>query len=83
MVIGFNSVQIGESREAVQTGALATLLKWLGHDSLDYRVLAIRNLQEITDKTKGYRPEDSSKNRKKDLRKLWEQFEANELLPRP
>jgi len=83
MVIGFNSVQIGESREAVQTGAISMLLKWLAHDSLDYRVLAIHNLQEITGKTKGYRPDDSSKNRKKDLRKLWKQFEANELLPQP
>lgn len=84
MVIGYSSEQIGESRESVQQGALATLLKWLDHDSLDYRVLAIHNLREITGGvTKGYRADDTSKNRKKDLRKIWEQFEANELLPQP
>jgi len=84
MVVGYNQQQIGESREAVQTGGLATLLKWMDHDSLDYRVLAIHNLREITGGvSKGYRPEDSRKGRKIDLRKIWEQFEANELLPRP
>ena len=83
MVVGYNSRQIGESREAVQTGVLTTILKWLGHDSLDYRVLAIHNLREITGGvSKGYRPDDSSKRRNIDLRKIWDQFEANELLPR-
>ena len=70
--------------EAVQTGVLTKLLKWLDHDSLDYRVLAIHNLREITGGvSKGYRPEDSSKRRKIDLRKIWDQFESNELLTQP
>ncbi len=81
MVIGYNAEQIGTSREAVRTGALAQLIKWLDHDSLDYRVLAIHNIRQIVGKVKGYRPDDTSKRRKIHLRKLWEEFEDNELLP--
>ena len=82
MVIGYSAEQIGESREMVQSGALAQLINWLDHDSLDYRVLAIHNIREITGKIKGYRPDDISKRRKINLRKLWDEFETNELLPR-
>lgn len=80
MIIGYNAEQIGESREAVQTGALSRLIKWLDHDSLDYRVLAIHNISEITSgKTKGYRPDAPSKRRKSPLRKIWDAFESHEL----
>ncbi len=81
MVFGYNRQQIGESREAIQNGAVAQLLKWLDHDSLDYRVLAIHNIQEIAHKAKGYRPADSSKNRKIRLRKLLDEFKNGELVP--
>lgn len=83
MVEGYNAAQIGATREARKTGALAQLLKWLDHDSLDYRVLAIDNIRSITGKTKGYRPDDTIKDRKKNLRKLWAEFESNELLSNP
>ncbi len=81
MVVGYNAQQVGESREAIQTGALAQLIQWLDHDSLDYRVLASHNIREITGKSKGYRPDDSSKRRKIQLRRIWDDFEAYELLP--
>lgn len=81
MVRGYNLSQIGETREAVQNGALAQLLRWLDHDSLDYRVLAINNIRLITGKKKGYRPDDIEKNRTKNLRRLWAEFESNELMP--
>ena len=80
MVVGYNAEQIGTSREEIQAGALARLIEWLDHDSLDYRVLASHNINEITGKTKGYRPNDTSKRRKIHLRKLWDALEANELL---
>jgi len=81
MVVGYNAEQIGESRQAIQIGPLSQLIRWLDHDSLDYRVLASHNIREITGKTKGYRPDDPSKRRKIYLRKLWDEFEAHELLP--
>jgi len=81
MLVGFSRAEIGETREAIQNGELPRLLKWLDSDSLDYRLLAIRNLREITGKSKGYRPDDSSKRRKIALRKIWDQFESNELVP--
>ena len=81
MVVGYSPEQIGETREEVRNGALNKLIKWLDHDSLDYRVLAISNIQEITGKSKGYRPDQSSKRRKIDLRKIYDEFESNELRP--
>ncbi|NOZ40081.1 MAG: hypothetical protein GXP24_07635 [Planctomycetes bacterium] len=82
MVVGYNAQQIGESREAIQAGALVRLIRWLDHDSLDYRVLAIFNIREITGRYKGYRPDDTSKRRKIQLRKIWDAFEAYELMPK-
>ncbi len=84
MLLGYDDQQIGQSRDAVQTGAVLKLLEWLDHDSLDYRVLASHNLQEITGKSpvKGYRPDDSPKRRRISLRKIWDDFESHELVPR-
>jgi len=81
MVVGYSDEQVGQSREAIQAGAVAQLLRWLDHESLDYRVLAIHNIREIAGRWKGYRPDDPSKRRKIHLRKLWDAFESNELLP--
>ena len=81
MVVGYNAEHIGTTRDAIQTGALSRLIQWLDHDSLDYRVLASHNIRQIVGKVKGYRPDDTSKRRKIRLRKLWEEFEDNELLP--
>ena len=80
MVEGYNSAQVGTTREAVQMGALAQLIKWLDHERLDYRVLAINNIRSITGKNKVFRPADSVKNRKKNLRRIIAEFESNELM---
>lgn len=83
MVRGFSPEEVGQTREELQQGALVTLLEWLESDSLDYRVLAIYNLNQITGTSylAGYRPEMDSTRRERALRKLWDRFEANELLP--
>ena len=81
LVSGYNRDQVGRTREEIQTGVMAQLLKWLDHESLDYRVLAINNIREITGKSKGYRPDDPVKRRKIQLRKFYDEFEANELVP--
>ena len=83
MVRGYNQQEIGETREELQQGAIVKLLGWLDSESLDYRVLAIYNLNKITGTSylEEYRPELDSTRRKRSLRKLWDRFEANELLP--
>jgi len=83
MVRGYNRQEIGETREALQQGAVVKLLGWLDSDSLDYRVLAIYNLNNITGTANllDYRPDADSTRRKRSIRKLWDRFEANELLP--
>ncbi|MGI9428671.1 MAG: hypothetical protein ACR2NM_08445, partial [Bythopirellula sp.] len=81
LAAGYSRDQVGRTREQIQSGVMPQLLKWLDHESLDYRVLAIHNIREITGKSKGYRPDDPEKRRKIQLRKFYEEFEANELVP--
>ncbi len=83
MVRGYDRQAVGQTREELQQGALVKLLGWLDSESLDYRVLAIYNLNEITGTSylAGYRPDSDSTQRKRALRKLWDRFEANELQP--
>lgn len=83
MVQGYDQEAVGQTRDELQQGALVKLLGWLDSDSLDYRVLAIYNLNEITGTSylAGYRPDSDSTQRKRALRKLWDRFESNELLP--
>ncbi len=80
MVEGYNTQQVGTTPDTVRTGALAQLIKWLDHERLDYRVLAINNIRSITGKNKVFRPDDSLKGRKKNLRRIIAEFEAGELL---
>jgi len=85
MVRGYNQKDIGTTREAVMKGALVKLIGWLDNDSLDYRVLAIHNLNEITGTSYlgGYRPTQSASQRQRALRKIRDRLESNELLPKP
>ncbi|NOY41394.1 MAG: hypothetical protein GXP26_06105 [Planctomycetes bacterium] len=84
MVAGYNQEQIGRTREAVQEGAVAKLLRYLESDNLDYRVLAIHNLDEImgikgADSLKGFRPAGPARQRRIAIAKIRESFEANEI----
>lgn len=82
MVRGYDAEAIGTTPEAVQEGVLRQLIRWLDNDSLDYRVLAYHNLQEITGKSiGGYRPEHSSTQRQRALRIWRNRLDSGELLP--
>ena len=88
MVAGYSPTQIGLTREAREEGAVVKLIRWLESDNLDYRVLAIRNLDEITgvkgpSSWKGFRPESPPRQRKIAVAKIWESFEADDFLPNP
>ncbi|MCH2113530.1 MAG: hypothetical protein MK171_01275 [Pirellulales bacterium] len=80
---GYSPEEIGDSREARQVGALAKLLGWLEHDSLDYRVLAIHNLNSITGTShlEDYRPSGSSQRREIAVKKLWDRLESGDMVP--
>ncbi|MCG8451386.1 MAG: hypothetical protein MI725_17610 [Pirellulales bacterium] len=84
MLAGYSLNDIGETRQARQSGALAKLIEWLESESLDYRVLAIHNLNEITGTSylEGYRPSGISSRRKIAVKRIWDRFEAGDLLPK-
>jgi len=85
MVRGYGQQAIGTSREEVKEGVLVKLIRWLDDDNLDYRVLAIYNLNEITPTRNlaSYRPGLNSTQRQRAIRVYWDRLESNELLPMP
>ena len=85
MLSGYSKQDVGDSRESRQGGALAKLIEWLEHDSLDYRVLAIENLNEITGTSYlgGYLPAGTSQRRQIAVKKIWARLESGDLLPKP
>ncbi|MEO2045486.1 MAG: hypothetical protein ABGX16_02805 [Pirellulales bacterium] len=81
MVRGYDREAIGLTSEAIKNGVLNELIGWLDHDTLDYRVLASFNLQEITGKSFGYRPEYNAKQRQRGIRTWRKRLESGELTP--
>ncbi len=90
MLVGYDLGAVGDTRP---TGVLAKLIRWLEHDSLDYRVLAIHNLNEITGvydpdlkrrtaNLGGFKPNGPIKKRQIAVKKLWQRLEADDLQPR-
>ena len=83
MVRGFTPAEVGTTREEVKQGAVIELIRWLEHPSLDYRVLAIYNLDEIkgTKDLKDYRPDGVQRSRGIAVAKIRQLVEDNEFLP--
>jgi hypothetical protein len=81
MLCGYNVEQIGTTPEQVKTGALARLIDWLEEDSLDYRVLAVHDLWEITGKQLMPNPAANSTVRKQNVRRWRERLQSGELEP--
>ncbi|HMO84392.1 MAG TPA: hypothetical protein PKC18_05650, partial [Lacipirellulaceae bacterium] len=83
MLVGFNSQDVGVTREEVQNGAMVRLINWMDHEDLAYRVLAIHNLNEITGTSYlgGYRPEHLASKRKVGIRFYTDRMERGELRP--
>jgi hypothetical protein len=84
MVLGFDNVAVGTTREEVKQGALVRLLRWMEDDDLTHRVLASYNVNEITGTNNlgGYRPERTAAQRKRDMQHYWTRLEDGELMPR-
>jgi hypothetical protein len=79
MLCGYNAEQIGTTPEQLKTGALAKLVDWLEEDSLDYRVLAIHDLWEITGKQLMPNPAANPTVRKQSVRRWRDRLESGEL----
>jgi hypothetical protein len=82
MLRGYNADQIGRTPEQVRTGAIADLIDRLESDSLDYRVLAVHNLSEITGKRLMPNPAASLTERAQNVRRWRNRLESDELVPR-
>jgi len=81
MLCGYNAEQVGLSAEDSKVGSLVRLIDWLENDSLDYRVLSVYNLWEITGKQLMPNPAASQTVRKQNVRRWRDRLEAGELVP--
>ena len=84
MLLGYGPEQVGRTREEVREGALQRLIERLNSDQLDYRVLALHNLNELTGTSSlgGYQPQQSEGQRERALRYYRERLEKGTLAPR-
>jgi hypothetical protein len=81
MLCGYNAEQIGTTPDQMKTGAVLKLINWLEDDSLDYRVLAVQDLWEITGKRLMPNPAASLAERTQNVRRWRSRLEAGELKP--
>jgi hypothetical protein len=81
MLCGYNADQIGHTPEQVKSGAIARLIGWLDQDSLDYRVLAVHDLAEITGKQLLPNPAANLSERKLAIKKWRARLDSGELAP--
>jgi hypothetical protein len=81
MLCGYNLDQIGRTPEQRKSGALARLIDWLEDDRLDYRVLAVHDLAEITGKRLMSNPAAGTVERTQSVRRWRSRLEADELRP--
>jgi hypothetical protein len=81
MLCGYNADQIGRTPDEMKVGALAKLIDRLEEDSLDYRVLAVHELREITGKSLMPNPAASLAERAQNIRRWRSRLEAGELKP--
>jgi hypothetical protein len=79
MLCGYNADQVGHSPEEMKNGAIAKLINWLEDDSLDYRVLAVQDLWEITGKRLMLNPADKLAERTKNVKHWRTQLAEGDL----
>jgi hypothetical protein len=80
MLCGYGPEQIGEP-EAFRAGLAAQLVEWMENDSLDYRVLAVQDMADITGMRLMPNPAGTPTERARGIR-LWRQrLKAGEVSP--
>jgi hypothetical protein len=81
MLCGYNADAIGHTPEQMKTGAIAQLIDRLEDNSLDYRVLAVQDLAEITGKRLMANPTANQAERTLAIRKWRARLDAGDLKP--
>lgn len=81
MLCGYNADAIGHTPEQMKTGAIAQLVDRLEDNSLDYRVLAVQDLAEITGKRLMANPAANQAERTLAIRKWRARLDAGDLKP--
>ena len=80
MLCGYGPEQIGTA-EAFRAGLAAQLVEWMENDSLDYRVLAVQDMSDITGMRLMANPAGTPTERARGIR-LWRQrLRAGEVTP--
>jgi hypothetical protein len=84
MLLGFDRVAIGTTKEEVKVGALLRLVRWMESDDLTTRILAAYNVNEITGTYQlgNYRPEHPADKRAIEIRHYFQRLENGELMPK-
>ena len=81
MLCGYNADAIGHTPEQMKTGAIAQLVDRLEDNSLDYRVLAVQDLADITGKRLMTNPAANQAERTQAIRKWRARLDAGDLKP--
>jgi hypothetical protein len=81
MLCGYSPDAIGHTPEQIKTGAIAQLIDRLEDNSLDYRVLAVQDLAEITGKRLMSNPAANQAERTLAIRKWRARLDAGDLKP--
>jgi hypothetical protein len=81
MLCGYSAEAIGRTAAEMQSGAVARLIGWLEEDALDYRVLAVHNLYEITGKRLMQDPAANRNERARNVKVWRDRLEDGDLLP--
>ena len=79
MLCGYNADQVGHSPDQMKAGAIPKLINWLEDDSLDYRVLAVQDLWEITGKRLMLNPAAKLPERTQNVKRWRSQLESGDL----
>jgi hypothetical protein len=80
MLCSYSPDQVGHTAEQMKNGPVVKLINWLEDDSLDYRVLAVQDLWEITGKRLMPNPAASLAERKQNVRVWRSRLESGQLL---
>jgi hypothetical protein len=81
MLCGYSAQQIGRTAAEMQNGAVARLIDRLEEDALDYRVLAVHNLYEITRKRLMPDPAAKASERARNVKVWRDRLEDGDLVP--
>ena len=84
MLMGYDSSQLGETPQEIEKGPIGALLTWMNDDDRDIRVLAFRNIRDLTGlgALGQYSPLQDIDRRTKALQSWYKRLDEGTLLKR-